>query len=146
MNQTDFSQFTKIPQKSIEERIRLDCYYGRLKSYESKYPDAHFEDISRASDSILAPSWSLLKKAGITQNSENPKMPFEKYEPLFFKELLDNPSAIKRMKELLEIAQEKDVFLVCWCKNASECHRSSVKKIMLKLYNKMNKKGEKSWK
>jgi len=140
MYQTSLKDF--IPgSKAPELKIRLECYLVYLKKYKEMHPHAHFEVITNTSHSVLSPSKELLIEAGILpkeDGTKNPKMPFEEYEPLFIQEMMKNEKAIERMKELIEIAKIKDVFLVCFCKNPFECHRSLVAKIMKQL----SKEGE----
>ena len=104
--------------------INTDCYLAVLKKYKARFSEAHFEVITRTAKSCLSPSWYLLdyaKENGIS---------FKEYEKLFIKEISENPEALKRIKELREIAKDKVVFLVCYEKNSSVCHRSIVKKII----------------
>lgn len=104
--------------------INIDCYLRVLEEYKAKFFEAHFEVITRTAKSCLSPSWYLLdyaKENGIS---------FKEYERLFIKEISENPEAKKRINELREIAKDKVVFLVCFEKNPSVCHRSIVKKII----------------
>ena len=45
--------------------IRIDCHLAKLKEFKSMYPNAHFEVITNASKSVLAPSKELLIEEGI---------------------------------------------------------------------------------
>lgn len=113
--------------------IRTDCYLAVLKKFREKFPDAHFEVITRTAKSILSPSKKLLIEAGIMKKSDgtkNPKMPFNEYSLKFFDEIENNPKAKERLRELLKISKEKDVFLVCYEKDSNKCHRSLVKRIL----------------
>lgn len=129
----DFIQGFKEPKL----KIRLECYLRVESNFREKHPNAHFEVVTRTSKSVLAPSVQLLIDAGIYKKkdgSRNPRMPFSQYKPLFIQEMMRNEKAIERMKELIEIAKTRDVFLICACKNPLECHRSLIAKIMNKLY------------
>jgi uncharacterized protein (DUF488 family) len=129
--------------------IKTDCYLALLKKYQEKYPNAHFEVITSRSSSPLKPSKKLLIDSGymkprdkkvkengritIIKGKKKKLIPFKEYEKLLTKELMENPKAIKRMKELLEISKERDVYLICYEKNALECHRTIVKNLILSL-------------
>lgn len=104
--------------------INTDCYLRLLDKYKAKFPEAHFEVITQTAKSCLSPSKCLLNYA-----KEN-EISFKEYEKLFVKEIKKNPEAKKRINELREIAKDKVVFLVCFEKDPSVCHRSIVKKII----------------
>lgn len=114
--------------------VRTDCYLAVSKKFKEKYPDAHFEYVSRSRfNSILSPSVDLLIDAGIYKKSDgtkNPKMSWQDYKSAFKKEIKNNTKALERLKELKEMANEKTVFLVCFEKDASECHRSILKEMI----------------
>jgi uncharacterized protein YeaO (DUF488 family) len=104
--------------------IRIDCYFAVLKKFKEQYMDAHFEMVMRRFGHPLSPSWNLLNQA------KEMKWSFEKYTSELLEEFSKNPKAQERLKELREIARKKDVFLVCFEKDPSVCHRSIVKKIL----------------
>ncbi|HEY0088780.1 MAG TPA: DUF488 domain-containing protein [Candidatus Lokiarchaeia archaeon] len=104
--------------------IRVDCYLAKLNEFKKKYPDSHFEVITRTTKSPLSPSWKLLNK------SKEMKMPFDVYLTLLEEELKNNPLAQKKIDELITISKSKDIFLVCYEKDPSNCHRSFVKKLI----------------
>ncbi|MBA7599039.1 hypothetical protein ES703_06066 [subsurface metagenome] len=110
--------------------IRIDCYLAKLKEFKSKYPNAHFEVITNTSKSILAPSKELLIDAGIFKKpngTKNPKMDFKEYKIRFMAEIYLNLKACSKLLDLKNLAEEKTVFLVCYCKNPEFCHRSIIK-------------------
>lgn len=117
--------------------IRTDCYLAVAKKYKENFPDAHFEYVMRARfNSILAPTVSLLIKAGIyktANGTKNEKMSWKQYKKEFIREIIHNKDAIKRIKELIEIAKEKTIFLICMEKDPSECHRTILQELMLSL-------------
>jgi len=78
-------------------------------------------------NSVLAPSWKLLNKA----KAEN--WSFEKYRKHFIKEIMSNQKAIEKMREIKKLAETKDVYLICYEKDASKCHRT----ILIELINKL---------
>ena len=106
-------------------QVLTNCYLAVLKKFRLQYPNAHFEVITRTAGSVLAPSWKLLtlaKEVGLS---------FNEYEKLFTDEINNNPEAKKRLEELREIGNNQIIFLVCFEKNASRCHRSIVKRMLL---------------
>lgn len=111
---------------NINENIRLDCYLAILDKMKKQYPDAHFEVITRTAQSVLSPSFKLLRiaKAG---------MKFEIYKIALTDELLRSEKAQMRLRKLKEIASKKLVFLVCFEKDATRCHRSLIKEMILDL-------------
>lgn len=107
--------------------IRVDCYLAVLKKYREQYPNAHFEVITRTAGSILSPDWSLL-----TYCKDN-NIPFERYRVLLIDQLKRRQGVKEKLEELKEIAKTKDLFLVCYEKDASKCHRSIIKEMMEEL-------------
>lgn len=104
--------------------IRTDCYLAVLKRFREQYPDAHFEVITRIAHSVLSPSWELLEIA------KKEKWDFKYYKDNLLKEFEENPAVWKRIKELQKIVKTKDIFLICYEKNSSKCHRSIIKTII----------------
>ena len=117
---------SKILNTHIKPHIRIDCYLAVLKKFKEQYPNAHFEIITRTAHSILSPSWELLKK------SKEEEWNFEYYSNELLKEFKRIPAVWKKIEELQKIAKTKDIFLVCYEKDASKCHRSIIKTIMEK--------------
>jgi uncharacterized protein YeaO (DUF488 family) len=115
--------------------VRTDCYLAVSKKFKKMYPNAHFEYVSRSRfNSVLSPSVDLLTDAGIYKKpdgSRNPRMSWQDYKKAFKKEIQNNTKSLKRLKKLKEIAKEKTVFLVCFEKDASKCHRSILKEMMM---------------
>jgi len=64
----------------------------------------------------LAPSFKLYREW------KNKKLTWEEYERQFRKEKSEDPDAVKKMQEIKQISEKKDVFLLC---NETEypCHR-----------------------
>lgn len=109
--------------------IRIECYLAILRKFKERFPEAHFEVITRTSKSVLSPSKQLLYKVKYLEK-EDLKMNFERYRALYLKEILNNPDALIRIEELIEIAKEKVVFLICYEKDSSKCHRSILKDVI----------------
>lgn len=86
-------------------------YIGRWK----KYPKDEVK-VRVARPSVLAPSKELLK------DFKEGKIDWGGYERRFRKEILGNPKAVARLKEIKKLAEEKDVRLICYEKNPP-CHR-----------------------
>ena len=104
--------------------IRTDCYLAVLKKFKEKYPSAHFEVITRYANHVLSPSWELLRQA----KEEN--WSFKRYKEALLKELLNNNAALEKIKKLKNISRRKVLFLVCYEKDASKCHRTIVKELI----------------
>jgi len=94
--------------------IKTDCYLAKLRIYKHIYPKAHFEVITRSANSILSPSWELLKKA----KSEN--WSFQEYKTKLLEELSSNPKVKSKLEELKKVSEEKLLFLVCYEKILEE--------------------------
>jgi len=80
-----------------------------------KYPKDEVK-IRVARPSVLAPSKELLK------DWKEGEVDWAEYERRFRKEILDNPKAVAKLKEIKKLAEEKDVRLICYEKNPP-CHR-----------------------
>jgi uncharacterized protein YeaO (DUF488 family) len=110
-------------QASIANNIRLECYRAILARVQQEHPDAHFEIITRQEmSSPLSPSWPLLKQA------KAEAMPFEEYGEKLLEEIRHRKDAFVLMKKLYELAKHQPVYLVCYEKDYSKCHRSLVKR------------------
>lgn len=108
-----------------------ETYLANLKAMRNKHPNAHFEVITRTARSVLAPSKELLNSA---KNMGLSKEVFEEYyRPRFIQQLDYSYEAQLRLHELANIAKEKDIFLVCYEKDPSLCHRSLVKTMIEEL-------------
>lgn len=103
--------------------IRTDCYLAVIKTFKEKYPDAHFEVITRTANHTLSPSWQLLEKL----KEEN--LTWDEYTKIFLHEM-EIKGVYSKLKELKKMAKEKDVFLICYEKDATHCHRSLVKQLI----------------
>ncbi|MFX0137237.1 MAG: DUF488 family protein [Candidatus Hodarchaeota archaeon] len=104
--------------------IRIDCYMAVLKKYMKGYPNAIFEIITRDRNHPLSPSWKLLKKlkAGLVS--------FEQYKNALLEEINNREAAQQKLVELKEISKNHTVFLVCYEKDATKCHRSIIKALV----------------
>jgi hypothetical protein len=106
-------------------RIRTECYLVALDKYREEYPDAHFEVITRSAGHVLSPSWTLVTRG-------RGGLPFEIYERLLLAEFRSNRREVEgELQRIREIARSgREVFLVCFEKDASHCHRSIVKRLV----------------
>ncbi len=104
--------------------IRTDCYLAVLKKYKEQYPDAVFEIVTRSSNSILAPSWQLLRQY------KSDKISFDEYIERYKKEILSRRSAIDLMFDINHASKKHNIFLVCYEKDAKRCHRSILKELI----------------
>ena len=118
--------------------IHTDVYLWVYKN-KSRDPNAKYYIITRTVNSLLSPSRMLLNIY------KNGFISWEKYKELLVKELLENPRAVQKMREIKKEALTKDVYLVCYEKDASQCHRSIVKDLIentIKIEEDMNHKLE----
>ena len=79
--------------------------------------------VTRTARSILSPSPSLLKayKSG--------EIDWAVFEEWFTEEITGNPEAMKKLREIKELAKTRDVYLVCYEKRFP-CHRFILTKII----------------
>lgn len=104
--------------------VRVDCYFAVMKKYRKYCGDAHFEMITRARQNhILSPSWDLLNRY------KAEKWDFSKYRENFLREM-NHPKCEEKIAQLREISKTKTVFLICYEKDPSQCHRSIVKELI----------------
>jgi uncharacterized protein YeaO (DUF488 family) len=107
--------------------VRVDCCLSRVNRFKYAYPDAYFEEITREyNESMLSPSRGLLyaAKAGV--------LTFDEYLAALKEEIEKNKEACKRLDELAVMVKAGTVvFLVCVEKDATKCHRTLVRKMLL---------------
>lgn len=116
---------SRMATHNLSLNLRTDCYLAIMKKMKDQYPDGIFEVITRTKNHILSPSKKLLSQA------KNEFWTFEKYSEHFIEEM-KSTDAKAELKRLREIAKTKVLFLVCYEKNPEECHRSLVKKLIIK--------------
>ncbi len=87
-----------------------------MKQMATDNPDAVFIVVTRSAGHILSPSWGLLNdyKAG--------RINWAQYTERFKREMNCDLCAAE-MKRIWDMAQKKDVFLVCYEKPGENCHR-----------------------
>jgi len=83
-------------------------------------------------NSVLAPSRELLN------DWKEGKITWEEYAKRYRTEILNNPLAIKRIKELIEISKTKDVYLISYEKPPKQSHRY----VLLDIINKFMKEAK----
>jgi len=89
----------------------LEGYIAKWK----EYPEDEIK-IRVARPSPLAPSKFLLNAwKGVY-------IDWETYRDIFIKEMRASPNAMRKLREIAELSQEKDVRLICYEKNPP-CHR-----------------------
>jgi uncharacterized protein YeaO (DUF488 family) len=86
-------------------------YIGNWKNY----PKDEIK-IRVARPSILGPSKELLK------DFKSEKIDWAGFEERFRKEILANPVALEKLREIKKLAEKTDVRLICYEKNPP-CHR-----------------------
>lgn len=109
--------------------IRTDCYFAVLHKFEEKNRDAHFEVVTRQwQNSYLSPSWDLLYEL------KDGKISFEEYFVKLRMQIENDPNAMERLGRLKEmVLNSKTVFVVCVEKDATKCHRTLVKRMLLEM-------------
>lgn len=103
-----------------------ETYYNSYKGWGFKPPkDSVVIHVDRSSGYILSPSWKLLNEY------KGHKINWNEYVRRF-KEEMSNEVCINKMKEIKELAKEKDVYLVCYC-STKRCHRFLLMDIIEKM-------------
>lgn len=136
-------------------KIRIDCYLAVLDKFKYKYTNSkskfyrehkhkflreglpHFEVITRTANSILSPSTQLLTRA------KEEHWAFKKYKKHLLHELKHRKGVMRKLNKLLALAKRQIVFLVCFEKDPSKCHRSIIKEVLFKLHEKTTAKRSK---
>lgn len=89
-------------------------YLAKLKSYPA---DEIKVVVTRTAHSVLAPSKGLLDLV------KAKKIDWEAYEITYWREIMGNPDAMAKLREILLLLKEgKTVRLICYEKNPP-CHR-----------------------
>jgi len=57
-------------------------------------------------------------------------MSFSTYKMLLLQEIMNNDVAIRRLKDMCILKKKKDIFVVCYEKDARQCHRSIIKELI----------------
>ena len=113
-----------------------ETYFAVVAKVKKANPDAVFyaaalkmpffvdKAIFKAHLAVLAPTAELLKDVKTIEAAVGSKAAWvtSKYEQRFRSQILNDPNAMAKLKELCVEAMERDVYLVCWEKNYP-CHR-----------------------
>jgi len=91
--------------------VLKEGYIGNWKNY----PVDEIK-VRVARPSILGPSKGLL------EDVKDRKIGWVEYERRFRAEILANPKALEKLREIKKLAEQKDVRLICYEKNPP-CHR-----------------------
>lgn len=91
--------------------VLKEGYIGNWKSY----PKDEIK-IRVARPSVLAPSKELLR------DWKEGKISWAEYERRFRAEIMSNPKAMEKLRDIKRLAEKKDVRLMCYEKNPP-CHR-----------------------
>lgn len=89
----------------------LEGYIAKWKSY----PEDEVK-VRVARPSVLSPSRFLLNAYKLGH------IEWETYKDIFRKEMKASPNAMRKLRKIAELSQEKDVRLICYEKNPP-CHR-----------------------
>lgn len=107
--------------------VKTNIYLAKLKQLQSRKqcdPSAMYLKITRAHiNSILSPSWNLYHKA------KRRKVTWDQYKTEFLKEM-NNEKVRDLLEKLRAFAQTRDLYLICYEKDPTHCHRSLVKKLI----------------
>lgn len=72
--------------------------------------------VTRTAKSVLSPSWQLLN------DYKTKKITWQQYEERFKNEILSEPKAIAKIRQIKELAKTRNIRLICYEKNYP-CHR-----------------------
>jgi len=86
------------------------------ESYIANWKNIKGTKIRVARPSVLSPSEKLLK------DYKDGKIDWEGYEIRFRREILNNPRAMEKLREIKELSEKRDIFLMCYEKERP-CHR-----------------------
>jgi uncharacterized protein YeaO (DUF488 family) len=134
----------------LGNNIRTDCYFAVLSSFLKKFPTAHYEFIARfppnwfnreylniliANEISFRESKELSPSIPLHRECKSHPIPFDIYRKKLIFEFDNNPDALKRIHKLALMSQEEKrlIFLICFEKHASICHRSIVKQEIIKI-------------
>lgn len=93
-----------------------ETYIAKMKEMAAKNPEAVFIVVTRSAGHVLSPSWKLLN------DYKNKKIDWNGYT-LRFKAEIATVECREEFKRIWDLAQKKDVFLVCYEKDGENCHR-----------------------
>ncbi len=99
-----------------------ETYKAKVLEKKRGFPEAEFVEITRSKEHVLSPTWALYNL--YKQNHD-----WEMYTRLFIKQM-EAQACKDEMKRLWDLAQTKDVFLVCYEKDGENCHRHLVISLM----------------
>ena len=119
---TYISKMDKIPKKAIKILI---VRYPPKDFNVLKYEKLYFV-------SALAPSISLLNSY---KNSKQTDEDWKKYVTEFVNEMTVRQDMIDAIKKVARLAKDMDVYLICYEKDYTRCHRTILAKYIEKLYN-----------
>lgn len=93
-----------------------ETYIAKMKEMKKNNPDAAFIVVTRSAGHVLSPSWKLLN------DYKDGRIDWNRYT-LRFREEMAAAECREEMKRIWDLAQKKDVFLVCYEKPGENCHR-----------------------
>lgn len=103
-----------------------ETYKAKVPEKMREYPEAEFVEITRSKEHVLSPTWDLYN---LYKRNKN----WEMYTRIFLKQM-EAQACKDEMKRLWDLAQTKDVFLVCYEKDGENCHRHLVIALMKKMF------------
>lgn len=103
-----------------------ETYKAKVPEKRGEFPEAEFVEITRSKEHVLSPTWDLYN---LYKRNKN----WEMYTRIFLKQM-EAQACKDEMKRLWDLAQTKDVFLVCYEKDGENCHRHLVISLMKKMF------------
>lgn len=103
-----------------------ETYKAKVPEKMREFPEAEFVEITRSKEHVLSPTWDLY-------NLYKRNKDWEMYTRIFLKQM-EAQACKDEMKKLWDLAQTKDVFLVCYEKDGENCHRHLVISLMNKMF------------
>ncbi len=104
-----------------------ETYKANLNKARDLHPDALFIFVTRRGNYILSPSRGLLN------DYKEKRIDWKTFTERFLREM-DNDTCRAEMRKIGELAQTKDVFLVCYEKPPKNCHRYLLMDLIQKMF------------
>jgi uncharacterized protein YeaO (DUF488 family) len=102
-----------------------ETYFGVLKMMMEKNPEAKFIAVSRSvPKGVMIERWMALAPSyGLLNDYKRGTVDWDVYTQRFTYQMKNDQLAQKQIQEIRQLAQDQDVFLVCWEGPDKDCHR-----------------------
>jgi uncharacterized protein YeaO (DUF488 family) len=102
-----------------------ETYFGILKMEIEKNPEAKFIAVSRSiPKGIMIERWMALAPSyGLLNDYKRKTIDWDVYTQRFTYQMRNDPLAQTQIKEIKQLAQDQDIYLVCWEGPDKNCHR-----------------------